>query len=325
MITDENIITLYNNCTHIHNKHSYAKNHLFSNDEINFINNRFSDSKSFNESLDRILNGLIIRPKCKYCEKEVQYVGKKNLLFRTYCSNECKYNDTNLVERHKLGCLNKYGVDNISKLDEIKEKKKKTHLLHYGTINNFGLDSVKQKIIEKYGVDNISKLDEIKEKKKKTCLEKYNVETYLQHPIAREKRKSIKSLEKEYNTKKKNNSFAKSNTEDNSYLLIKEKYLDVIRQYRSKEYPFNCDFYIPSLNLYIECNYHWTHGNKPYEGTIEDINKINIWKLKNTKYYNNAIDIWTIRDVNKRIIAKENNLNYLEFWNINELKIWLNN
>ena len=28
------------------------------------------------------------------------------------------------------------------------------------------------------------------------------------------------------------------------------------------------------------------------------------------------------RDPNKRRIAKENNLNYLEFWNINELKDW---
>ena len=33
---------------------------------------------------------------------------------------------------------------------------------------------------------------------------------------------------------------------------------------------------------------------------------------------------WTIRDVNKRNIAKQNNLNYIEFWNINELKEWLN-
>ena len=28
-------------------------------------------------------------------------------------------------------------------------------------------------------------------------------------------------------------------------------------------YPFACDFYISSLDLFIECNYHWTHGGKP--------------------------------------------------------------
>ena len=34
--------------------------------------------------------------------------------------------------------------------------------------------------------------------------------------------------------------------------------------------PFACYFYIPSLDLFIECNYRWTHGGKPYEGTEDD-------------------------------------------------------
>lgn len=42
-------------------------------------------------------------------------------------------------------------------------------------------------------------------------------------------------------------------------------------------------------------------------------------------YYNNAITTWTIRDVNKRNIAKNNNLNWIEFWNIDELKKWIIN
>ena len=47
------------------------------------------------------------------------------------------------------------------------------------------------------------------------------------------------------------------------------------------------------------------------------------WKGKNKEYYNNAINTWSVRDVNKRNIAVQNNLNYIEFWNINELKDWL--
>ena len=48
---------------------------------------------------------------------------------------------------------------------------------------------------------------------------------------------------------------------------------------------------------------------------------LSIWKNKNTKYYNNAIETWTIRDVKKRNIARENNLNYLEIFSndINEV------
>ena len=39
-----------------------------------------------------------------------------------------------------------------------------------------------------------------------------------------------------------------------------------------------------------------------------------MWKSKNSPYYLDAIKTWTIRDVNKRKIAKENKLNYLEIF-----------
>ena len=56
---------------------------------------------------------------------------------------------------------------------------------------------------------------------------------------------------------------------------------------------------------------------KPY--VDEDITILNLWKNKNLSYYDNAITTWTIRDVNKRNIAKQNNLNFIEIWNIEEL------
>jgi hypothetical protein len=73
------------------------------------------------------------------------------------------------------------------------------------------------------------------------------------------------------------------------------------------------------LDLYIECQYGWTHGGKPFEGTESDNIIIENWKSKNTEYYNNAIETWTVRDVKKRTTALQNKLNYIEIWNINEL------
>lgn len=127
--------------------------------------------------------------------------------------------------------------------------------------------------------------------------------------------------EKRFNTLVKNNSFNKSIPEEKSYILLKEKYPDVLRQYKSTVYPYHCDFYIPSLDLYIECNYHWTHGGHPYDPlNSEDIKKYNKWKtIYNFKY----CETWTIRDVKKRNTAKQNNLNWLEFFSIQELKDWL--
>lgn len=46
---------------------------------------------------------------------------------------------------------------------------------------------------------------------------------------------------------------------------------------------------------------------------------------KDTKFYNNAIHTWTVRDPLKRKTAEENNLNYLVFWDndLTDAKAWL--
>ena len=40
------------------------------------------------------------------------------------------------------------------------------------------------------------------------------------------------------------------------------------------------------------------------------------------KQYENAIHVWTISDPLKRKIAKENNLNWLEFFTIDQFMTW---
>ena len=78
-------------------------------------------------------------------------------------------------------------------------------------------------------------------------------------------------------------------------------------------YPFSCAFYIPEFKLYIEIQGSWTHGRHPFnEYNQADLEKIKKWREKNTNFYTEAIYNWTIRDVNKRNVAKENKLNYLE-------------
>ena len=56
---------------------------------------------------------------------------------------------------------------------------------------------------------------------------------------------------KSYITKKKNRSFgSQSKIESICYLYLSLYYPDTIRQYRdNNRYPYNCDFYIPCLDL----------------------------------------------------------------------------
>ena len=240
-----------------------------------------------------------------------------------------KYSDPNFNNREKAKqtCLEKYNAEyyiNQEKMINTKIEKygnawgdpnkiKQTKLEKYGTKNYVNIEKIKQTKLERYGNSNFNNIN----KAKQTCLKKYGV-------IHISKLQWI--VDKINNTKKEHNSYNKSEPEDKSYILLKEKYNNVIRQYKSDIYPFNCDFYIPNLDLYIECNYMWTHGKFPYIETNQKcIDKLNIWKYKSltSDFYKSAIDTWTIRDVKKRNIAKENNLNWIEFFNINELKTWL--
>ena len=281
--------------------------------------------------------------KCQYLNRKdnmLLHYGVGNPYQLEYVKNKCK-------EKH----IEKYGVDNVSKSDEIKKKKEETCLKHYGVTNQLKNEEIKNKVkntclqkygettplknekiknkikntcLEKYGVDNISKSDEIKKKKEETYLKHYGVTHYWKDPNNRKNFHTEEAHRKEYETKKKNGTFNSSSTEKLALSLLKSKFNNIQYQYKSKEYPFICDFYIPEINTYIEYNEHWTHGFKPFENTEEDLELLNKWKEKNTNYYKVAINTWTIRDVKKRNTAKQNNLNWIEFWNINELKNWLN-
>ena len=140
-------------------------------------------------------------------------------------------------------------------------------------------------MLEKYAIDNMFNHKDVrknniksicsyksKEKRKMTCLQKYGVDSYTKTEQYRQNYlDNLKNYkEKEYNTKKKNNSFNTSKPEDKSYAILKEYYPDIVPQYKDNRYPFACDFYITNLYLFIECNYHQTHGGKPYEGTEYD-------------------------------------------------------
>lgn len=125
---------------------------------------------------------------------------------------------------------------------------------------------------------------------------------------------------KQYETKKHNNTFNTSVPEEEHYLKLQECYKGktILRQYKDKErYPFYCDFYIVEDDLFIEVNAHWSHGGHPFNPNDPlDIETLNHWKekAKTSKFYANAIETWTIRDVKKQECAKKNKLNYITLY-----------
>lgn len=237
-----------------------------------------------------------------------------------------------IKEKIKQSNLEKYGVEYSWQREDVKEKIKQTSLDRYGTEypvqSEESKEKTKQTCLKKYGVDNYAKTDECKEKYKKTCRKKFNVDNARLAPEVIAKIKAIEkeSIEKCIKTKKINHSFNTSSPEEAYYIKLVETYgiENVIRQYSDERYPFMCDFYIKSLDLFIELNLHWTHGYHKFDtNNQEDLAKLIKWqeKAKTSDFYKNAIKVWTIKDIKKYEYAKKNNLNYKVYYYESELNI----
>lgn len=256
--------------------------------------------------------------KCKYCGKDIKFNVKCG--YTKHCSIKCaqesrKLNVSNILQKMKDTNLKRYGVDNAMKNSIILNKVKRTCIMKYGAENpmqNIDVqNSLKFSLISKYGVDNISKT-----KYWKNLI--HNNKDLIQ--------------QKRYNTCKKNNSFNISKLQSIVFDELKKKFNIVLSEYKSKLYPFKCDFYIKDIDTYIECNFHWMHGREPYDyNNTQHNNILNFWKyklneaLKNgnkLSQYAHAIDIWTVKDPLKLNTFKKNKLKYKIFYTIDDFYKW---
>lgn len=287
-----------------------------------FYNNRDKYKKTCQEKYgEGVINS--------FQSKEVKEQSKKTKLERygnEYYNNSDKVKETNLkklgvempfqskevLNKCKESLLNVYGVNNPGKSEIVKEK-------------------MKQTCLERYGVEYSFASKKAQEKSKRTSLERYGVEYAIQSKEVKDKLSKIlrnpEVQEKIISTKKKNGSFGSSKVEKHFYAEVLKYFPKAKTNFRTDKYQYNCDVYIPEIDLYIELNYFWTHGFHEFnENDIKDINRLNSLKERSKpgNMYEAAIDVWTIRDKEKIKTAKENNLNYLVFWNYEDGFKWLN-
>ncbi|MBO5003825.1 MAG: hypothetical protein J6D03_00860 [Clostridia bacterium] len=300
-----------------------------------YLENLVDHYDSYNEIIYRIINNDIEQHYCPTCGKPLKY-GNLNRGWYNHCSYRCATLDPEVHNKIVNTSMKRYGVKNGGGSKEAIAKIKKTKLERYGNENYANGDKIRESFKNmseenrKRRIDKIQKTTferygkhrkKIFEKIKKTNLQRYGKEFYTQ---TEEYKKSAyskieKTVEKRNETKRKNGTFNTSSWEDKSYDILKEKYPDIVRQYRDNiRYPWCCDFYIPSKDLFIECNYGWTHGGHPYdENNPKDADKLNKWKERYGNYWWHT---WVEYDPKKRNKAKENNLNFIEIWTVRELE-----
>jgi hypothetical protein len=194
---------------------------------------------------------------CKICGEKTQFRdlfwGYKN----TCSSSKCK-KSYNLLKT-KEAVFNKFGVENVYQLEDIKFKCRKQNYKKFGFEYAYQSPFIKNKktetCLKNNGVLHPMQSKKIQEKSKKTCLKKYGVEfnTQVKNIFERQEKSAFhlhkyKDLDITYR-----GSFE---------LDFLENYISNIEILNAPSIPyiFNGknkiyfpDFYIPSLNLIIEC------------------------------------------------------------------------
>ena len=250
-------------------------------------------------------------------EKSIDKIKKTN---RETCLERYGDENFNNQEKYRQTCLKRYGKESTNQVESVKKKQNETCLKRYGHTKAYGNPEIqkrqRQTCLDRYGVESPMRLKEVSEKVRNTKKERYG-----------------DHYQKIVENKIYKNTIHSSKPEEKVFQFLKQKFPDVIHQYMDKDrYPYACDFYIPSLDLFIEYQGNWTHGGHPFNpNDKDDLNKVSIWKnkLQNSgkerewqSFYFSALREWTKTDPAKRLIASKNNLNFLEFFSFHSFLTW---
>ena len=230
---------------------------------------------------------------------------------------EIKKDNSNIIESRKKSNLYKYGCENTSSLESVKEKAYKTNLIKYGsktfTKTAAGKEAIKKTKLEKYGSETYVNL----KKAKQTKLEKYGDQNYNNREKAKQTfldHYGVDNYRKSDQAKKDKQKYI---IETNNYSSIfsdifddRDKAIDFLgdKKYTFSELAeiFNCPNYTVSMwasRLNISERIKHCGGKSSYEEDIID--------------YLNSLGIKNIIHGSRKILANNLELDiYLPDYNI---------
>ena len=262
----------------------------------------------------------------KYNKDNVSQVKSLN----TYKSEKIKNKSILSNIKRKITKQIRYNDPGYHNIKKAMETNKKNHGGKHNWASNDPKLNGRTTKIEKYG----DPFYHDKNKTRQTNLKRYGVEWCLQLPKVNIIRNCKEIRAKMDATKRKNNSYGdKSKSELRCYNKLHLKFPKCIHHYfEDKRYPFNCDMYIPELDLFIECHFGDFHYIEPFDSN----NEIHLERLKFLKFkeqeklksgnkhtrYTGMIYTWTVSDPLKLKTFQDNHLNYKIFYTEKEFNEW---
>lgn len=178
-----------------------------------FVENLKHATSFLDNSLSKVPNGIRLTcvvegikaiPECIVCGASVSISRTVwsnehySIGFSRTCSSKCHHARSDVrnskmatedeyrkrSEKRKETCMSRYGVDHVSKTQEVVEKRKETNMKKFGVPTNLldegNISKSKNTMVERYGVEHHMKSETVKEKIKKTCEDRYGVKNYVE-------------------------------------------------------------------------------------------------------------------------------------------------
>jgi hypothetical protein len=223
---------------------------------------------------------------CKECGNETSF-DKLGGGYLKFCSTKCLANSSETRQKYKDTCLQKYNVENTYQSPEKIKKIKQTWMKNYGVENPYQAQTVKDKIkqnnLDKYGVEYSWQREDVKNNIKQANMKAYGVEYQQQRPDIHLKTQKHAFGARLY----KNTEIYYRGLYELNFL---EKYYNIFPDiingpsikyiFEGKTRMYFPDFYIPSLNLIVECKNSYLNERDKIR-----INKKKIATLKNGYKY----------------------------------------
>jgi hypothetical protein len=231
--------------------------------------------------------------------------ANKRPFMRKHLSQVMKKNAPMIAAKSRKTCLEKYGVEYYGQTVEARKAQSERMRAHLYSV----LPKTRATMQERYGVKYSWESAALRGKMQATMLQRYGSISY---PQSDEYKQNVGVIQSKINaTKRKNGTFNTSGIEER----IKALGIFASQYNKDARYSYLCDFYDKDRDLFIEVNASWTHGHHWYD-VVQDADVCKKWKEKSneSQYYACALDVFTKHDVEKRNIARSNDLNYVTLW-----------
>lgn len=195
---------------------------------------------------------------------QLDFVKEKKL--KTLKSDPLK--QANTSKKRRMTNLERYGVEEVLSAKFIRDaleaySLREFNVKHFMQSKTFINEHFKPAFMKKYGVDNPQKVEHIKLKTAQTTFERYGVTSIFKLQRCKDNARAAMIRNALQTSSNAENKFYKS-------LLSTFDEGDIERQVALEHTPWLIDFYIKSLNVYVQFDGIFWHGlSMPYETLLE--------------------------------------------------------